>query len=609
MLKRGQIDKLIGLLLALGAFALYFRTLAPSVATIFDDSLEFQFVLPSLGIAHPTGYPLYTMAGWLFTHIVPLGDMAYRANLFSAVGAAVAVGFFYLAVLEMTNRRAASLVATVALAVTPVFWSQATIAEVYSWQMALMAAWLWVALRWAKESDGGKPGTWLLWLAALTGMLLAHHRMSVLLLPSLAYWLWVHREGVIRSCKPVGYFTLPLLAYLYIPLRGLTTTSLDGTYQNTLRGFLQWTMASNYGVFFRENPFHVHYTPAYFAKLWEHSFGPVGLAIGVLGMILLWKKRDVWIFLMLALVLNLAFALTYKVADVQVFFLPSFLLFSAFVGYGLTVFDAIRWKPVATLLTLLFLLQPAIVANAEWSQQDRSHSWAVYDYAVDVMSQPMPRGSVIVGLLGEKTLFTYMQRFHNMRRDVTIFAQDDPHERLALVTSLADQRKHVFLTRKLAGLPEKFPLSAMGPLIQVLEPGTYPDTSGMIPLRKKMSPSIVLLGYKSEVLSTHTGQKARITLFWEAQDKIREDFKVSARLNVGRTTAFAVDDWPVHRAYPTRYWRDGDIVADCYDLKPPKTGNYEPLIVLYRARDVKEVGRATLPPILLKEPTETRNNP
>ncbi|NIO71864.1 MAG: DUF2723 domain-containing protein, partial [Anaerolineae bacterium] len=48
------------------------------------------------GIAHPTGYPLYTMLGWLWSHVLPLGDVAYRMNLFSALWAAVAVTLLYI---------------------------------------------------------------------------------------------------------------------------------------------------------------------------------------------------------------------------------------------------------------------------------------------------------------------------------------------------------------------------------------------------------------------------------------------------------------------------------------------------------------------------------
>ena len=81
--------------LGIAALALYVATAAPTVVTVFDDSLEFQVVLPTLGIAHPTGYPLYTLLGWLSTRLLPFGDAAYRANLFSALTASLTVVLLY----------------------------------------------------------------------------------------------------------------------------------------------------------------------------------------------------------------------------------------------------------------------------------------------------------------------------------------------------------------------------------------------------------------------------------------------------------------------------------------------------------------------------------
>jgi hypothetical protein len=138
------------------ALCLYAQTLAPTVVTLFDDSPEFQLVTYQLGIAHPTGYPLYTVLGWLFTRL-PVGDVAYRVNLMSAVFGALTVAMVYLIGLELTtppprnpgealieDRRPgdgeyrpwtsvfAGLIGAVALAASPVFWSQATVAEVYT---------------------------------------------------------------------------------------------------------------------------------------------------------------------------------------------------------------------------------------------------------------------------------------------------------------------------------------------------------------------------------------------------------------------------------------------------------------------------------------------
>jgi sulfur-oxidizing protein SoxA len=56
-----RADWLIGAFVWLATFILYLRTLAPSVAEMFDDSLEFQLLSVRMSIAHPTGYPLYRL--------------------------------------------------------------------------------------------------------------------------------------------------------------------------------------------------------------------------------------------------------------------------------------------------------------------------------------------------------------------------------------------------------------------------------------------------------------------------------------------------------------------------------------------------------------------
>ncbi len=593
-MRRLTKDRAAAAALFLLSLALYVGTLAPTVATIFDDSLEFQFVLPTLGIAHPTGYPLYTIFGWLFVHSIPLGDAAYRANLFSALGAATAVAFLYLAAVEAIGWRPAAVAGAVALALSPVFWSQATIAEVYGWQAGLTALWLWLALRWGKGKDDS-----LIPLALVTGAMLAHHRMTVLLLPALAYWLWANRRKIRRPLEATVAGLVPLLSYAYIPIRGMSVTSLDGTYRNTWSGFWRWVMASSYGTFLRENPFHVHYTPGYFFHLWLKQFGPVGLAAGVLGLVLLWKDRKTWAFLILALLANVAFAMTYRVADVDVFFIPSFLLFAMFVAGGVAVLNlpTPRFRTAGAALAILFLLQPFFIAHRDWRRMDRSGSWGVYDYATDVLSQPMPEGSKIVGLLGEQTLIRYMQCCRGMRKDIVPLAQDDPARRLALVEGLVRRGETVYLTRKLEGAPERFSLGSSGPLIRVWPPGEARYPAPEYPADEQVAPGILLTGYDEAVRRTHTGPVVRITLYWRVGKAQRDDLKVSARLLSGDRPVVSVDDWPVHRAYPTRYWRPGETIADDYDLKLPAPGTFTPLVILYRSKDVKEVGRVELAPV------------
>ena len=62
---------------------LFLVTLRPDVGGT-EDSPKFQFLGQVLGTAHTPGYPFYTIATYVFTR-VPLGTLAYRVNLFSAV--------------------------------------------------------------------------------------------------------------------------------------------------------------------------------------------------------------------------------------------------------------------------------------------------------------------------------------------------------------------------------------------------------------------------------------------------------------------------------------------------------------------------------------------
>ena len=81
----------------------YVKTLAPTVS--FFDSGELIAAAATFGVAHPPGYPLYVLLGWLFSKL-PVGGVAYRLNLMSAVFAALAALMVYvLTLLLMRGHR------------------------------------------------------------------------------------------------------------------------------------------------------------------------------------------------------------------------------------------------------------------------------------------------------------------------------------------------------------------------------------------------------------------------------------------------------------------------------------------------------------------------
>ena len=88
-----RVDVILAVLVFGLSMALYVRTLAPGL--LLGDSGEFQTLVYTLGMTHATGYPVYLLVAHVFTRL-PLGEFAYRVNLFTAVMAAVGLALIYV---------------------------------------------------------------------------------------------------------------------------------------------------------------------------------------------------------------------------------------------------------------------------------------------------------------------------------------------------------------------------------------------------------------------------------------------------------------------------------------------------------------------------------
>jgi hypothetical protein len=617
-------DFLLGAVIFVGALALYWRTLAPSVATIFDDSLEFQLVCPTLGIAHPTGYPLYTLLGKFFT-LIPIGDAAYRVNLMSAFFAALTVVVIYFIVRMLTDDSLSAFFASLAIAVSPVFWSQAVIAEVYSLNAFFTALVVCLLLRWeadrrkrpaASTSSAAAPHHLLL-AAFVYGLSLTHHRLMLLLAPAMALFAWLTERRIFTDLRLVRrlilLFLAPLLLYAYVPLRGLHTSSLDGTYQNTWSGFLRHVTASGYNVFVTGNPLAQSRPLSFYWQLLVSQFGLVGVALGLVGLLASMRRPRPSILLGVAFALNAAFVLTYRVADIEVFAIPVFLLYAIWIGIGMSFLlnlvtrlaekalpqvDAKILASCRLLLIALFLVQPLALLRDNYPELDLSQRWAVHDYGVDMLSQPLEDNAVIIGILGEMTLLRYFQWTEGLRPEVVTIVADRDDKRLAVLEDALGADQAVYVTRPIHGLPERYSLSALGPLIRVRAAPVTAIPTAQHPLAIDLTGSLRLLGYDAAILSPHQQTTVRLTLHWQVLAPVGADYKVSARLLDAEGNQIAqIDDVPVHNTYPTSRWKAGETIADVYDLAvPPDTpsGQYRLLVILYQPDTLAEVGRAEL---------------
>src|SRR4051794_15460315 len=148
-----RLDAILAGVVFVAGILLYVRTLAPDL--LYGDGAEFQTLASTLGMTHPTGYPVYLVIGHIFTWL-PFGDVAYRVNLFSAVAGTMALALLYLVGRTLGGWRSAALVGAIGLGVCGLFWWQAIMAELYAAAAALAAGVLLLVLQW-RGSGNWRP--------------------------------------------------------------------------------------------------------------------------------------------------------------------------------------------------------------------------------------------------------------------------------------------------------------------------------------------------------------------------------------------------------------------------------------------------------------------
>src|SRR5438045_438191 len=119
------------------ASALYIGGLSPTIA--WRDAPEFVTIAHTLGISHPAGSPTYALLAKLTTFL-PVGSIALRVSLFSALCAVLLVSLVFSLLYELLTdtppwtRRCAAWGGALFLCLSESFWRFAEVAEVYALQ-------------------------------------------------------------------------------------------------------------------------------------------------------------------------------------------------------------------------------------------------------------------------------------------------------------------------------------------------------------------------------------------------------------------------------------------------------------------------------------------
>lgn len=425
-------------LAAVGAFAVafvvYVRTLLPGVS--FGDWAEAEMIPSRLGILHPTGYPLYSLVGTVFS-LLPIESVAYRANLLSAVAAAGAVAVMVLIAVRLGVRPVIAFAAALALAFTGTIWQEATFSEMNGLHLFLVALLLHRALVWREERRDRD----LLLGALLGGLCVSNHGLAITVVPIVVLFVVAHARREIRArpgllVKAGAAFALGLVPYLYLPLRALAgPAETYGTFL-TLEGLF----AHISGAQFRGD---MHFTSiesvqAAWSALPQVSdqvlalSNPVFVVLGIFGLALL-VLSDRWFGWLLVLlgVVNVYFYANY-LGDLSHYLLTSWLILAiglAYAGETLVAIVVERTSPRLAWVAYALLILPVVLLVSNWATHDQSANRDGERFTAEVFAA-LPQDAVLVTYWDALTPLSYMHCIEGVRPDVSLRAYDEK----ALVT-------------------------------------------------------------------------------------------------------------------------------------------------------------------------------
>ena len=455
----------------LAALLLYIRTLAPTVTLV--DSGELIVAAQGVGVAHPPGFPLWVMLAHLAS-LVPFGTVALRINFSSALFAALASAMLTLVVAELmitasylsrskqkrTQRRrengdssfgqllifAPAFGAGLLMAFSRTLWSYATITEVYTLNTLLILTVFFLLIRWRRciVADQGNAGaalaahdSWLYAAAFVFGLALGVHHVTVgLTLPALAVIVFrtqglrffTGRRLVYAALISIGAL---VAVYAYLPFAASRSPVINWGNPRSLQEIWWHITGRQYRVFLSFSPSTMGTQFLEFCRLLLREFGPgwmpLPLLLAFIGLASAYKRdRTTFWFLLLIVIANLAYDLSYQIAeDKDAYSLPTFIAMAIGAGFGIcwliqiTVSKSTRsiryWAAV-----IAILLTSATAFAANWPFNNRRHYFIANDYVENLLSTIEPNGLLLTQDWQVASPMFYAQEVERRRPDVKV---------------------------------------------------------------------------------------------------------------------------------------------------------------------------------------------
>jgi hypothetical protein len=602
---------LVVVLCAAACLGIYLATVQPDV--LGGDIGEFQLAVHIMALPHPTGYPLHMLLGKLWTSLLPIGTVAWRMNVLSAVAGCAAVALTGATLLRITGSALGAAIAALALGLGAVMWEQSVLGDKYALSATMLALLLFAAQRFDQLRLADAPGAHraLLWLCAAAGLALAHHRSVLVFAPFLlAYVLWRDRSLVRTPQRLAGCaaaFVAPLMLYAYLPFAAQNAwdTSLWQD-PGSLQGWINYLLDRNFLAEVKPTV-NVFDNIAAYATSAYTNFGPVLLALAALGAIQWIARAQIGSRALAIAIIGGATAqamLTagYNVPRQWLFYLPSFVVIALCAGVGAATLLHLRLPGGFTVpRALICVALCALVASTaapRWIEQWRVRRLAIDDggeignYRIDLRNGYQARrfathalptvapAALILADWEQATPLWYAQLVEGSRPDVDVRYPTE------LLTPALAAQGPVYIARTYPTLGEPFRFSAEGSLLRVRVTPNMTAPTRMTPNTARFESALALVGH--DQLPRIGSTTLALNLHFRALSAQRPDLSYSLRL-------FGPDGaqlWQKDQGalalgmMPTSRMTEGEYISDYVEIPLPEArGRYTLRMLVYEQRD------------------------
>lgn len=457
------LNKYYHIITGIFIFIVYLLTIAPSVIQI--DSGELAAVQTTLGIAHPTGYPLYTMLGYLFS-LLPLPfTKIFQLNLLAAIYCSSAVYVFAFTIkytldnwssftnqvkpeAEKSKKKKKEKIAgekvesfselskiisaifgSLVLAFSRTFWFQSTSVEVYSLHVLLISIIILFLIKAFIIS--GKENETKIWFyfAVVLALGFTNHMTTLLILPGVAYLYFLKyklsKASVKRVLLMIGIF-IPVLVviYTYLPISASQKPILNWGNPIDIERILRHVSGKQYQVWLFSSTEAAEKQLVYFFESLPGEFSFV-LILSVIGMIVsLFKARRLFFFLLITFLSTVLYSINYDINDIDAYFLLAYFVLAFFAA--LCAFNILNQKnisqKISSLILTVFLI---ILFYLNFGKVNQSEVYTFEDYTKELIGS-VPENSIILSYQWDYWLSAsyYYQFVENYRRDVTIIDKE-----------------------------------------------------------------------------------------------------------------------------------------------------------------------------------------